>query len=105
MHPSQQSIGSEKAIALAESHWWELCTFREIAEFQMFTAELCMPFDKFHEALEKAIGRPVFTHEIAMNFGGLAAELRGERAAPTLEEIIEMIPAEKRCIIAIAAAP
>jgi len=99
MNTKQNSIGTEKAIALAESHWWELCTDREIAEFQMFTVELCLPFARFHEALEKAIGRPVFTHEIAMNFDGLAAELRGEREAPTLQEIIDLIPAEKRIII------
>lgn len=98
-HPSQKSIGRDKAIALAESNWWELCTHREIAEFQMFTAELCLPFDKFHEALEKTIGRLVFTHEIAMNFDGLASELRGEREAPTMDEIMALIPADKRIIV------
>lgn len=98
-HPKQQSIGSEKAIALAESNWWELCTHREIAEFQLFTAELCLPFEKFHEAVEKSLGRPVFTHEFGLNFDGIIAEFLGEREAPTMTEIMELIPAENRVIV------
>lgn len=95
----RQSIGSEKAIALAKSGWWEGRTAREIAKFQLFTDELSMPFSVFHEALEKALGRPVFTHELVLNYDGLCMELLGEKDAPTLNEIIELIPAEKRIVI------
>ena len=94
----QQSIGREKAIALAESHWWESCTAEEIVRFQLFTTELSMPFDKFHEAVEKSLGRPVWTHEFA-NLNGLAAEFLGEKEPPTMDEIIDLIPAEKRVLI------
>ena len=58
-----------------------------------------MPFDVFHLALEKTIGRPVFTHEFALNLDGLKEELFGEKNPPTLEEILNMIPEDKRIII------
>lgn len=99
MSDATHSIGRERALELADSHWWELCTAREIAEFQMFTRELCCPFDVFHKALEEALGRPVWTHELGLNAEGIRQELRGERDAPTWDEIVVLIPEEKRLII------
>lgn len=94
-----QSIGKEKAIALANSKWWEGRTSREIAKFQLFTKELSMPFAVFHEALEKTLGRPIWSHELALNFDGIAMELLGAKDAPTMEEIIGLIPEEKRILV------
>jgi hypothetical protein len=74
----RESIGKEKAIELANSKWWIGKSAREIAEFQMKTVELCIPFDKFHEAIEVALGRGVWTHEFALNLNGLFKELFGE---------------------------
>lgn len=91
-------ITKEHAIELAGSNFWEPMSPREIAVFQMNTKKLCMPFAIFHEALEKALGRPVWTHELGMNADGIKKELNGESPAPTMEEIINMIPAEKRMI-------
>lgn len=95
----RQSIGRDKAIALAESKWWEGKTHREIAKFQLFTNELSMPFDVFHEALEKALGRPVWTHELGMNYNGICMEFLGEADAPTMQEILDLIPENKRIVI------
>lgn len=95
----RQSIGKQKAIALFDSGWWKGKPAKEIATFQFFTDELCMPFDIFHEALEKAIGRPVWTHELVLGHDGIAKELRGEKEAPTMEEIINLIPEDKRIIV------
>lgn len=95
----RQSIGREKAIALAKSGWWHGRPDREIAKFQLFTDELAMDFGDFHLALEKALGRPVFTHELAQNFDGIAAELLGEKSSPTIQEIIDLIPEDKRVLI------
>ena len=92
-------ITKEQAIALSESKFWESMTPREIAEFQMFTDRLCMPFDVFHLAVEKALGRPVWTHEFGLDLDGLKAELRGERGAPTMIEIVNLIPADKRVLV------
>jgi hypothetical protein len=101
MLKGQISIGKEKAIELAKSEFWKTMSKREIAEFQMATAELCTPFDVFHEAMEDSLGRPIWTHEFALNFEGLWKELRGEVEAPTMDQILEMIPAEKRVILVI----
>jgi hypothetical protein len=89
----------EKAIALAESKFWEGMTHRQIAEFQICEEKLCMPFSVFHEAVEKTLGRPVYTHEFGLNFQGLKDELFNGKPAPTLEEIINLIPEEKRLIV------
>lgn len=89
----------EKAIALAESKFWEGMTHRQIAEFQMCEEKLCIPFSVFHEAVEKTLGRPVYTHEFGLNFQGLKDELFNGKPAPTLEEIINLIPEEKRLIV------
>jgi hypothetical protein len=86
----------EQAVKLAASEFWKELTPRQIAEL------LCMPFDVFHEAIEKALGRSVWTHEFA--FGGLdrmKAELLGERPAPTFADILALIPEEKRLLLVV----
>jgi hypothetical protein len=65
MIDNQRQLGKMEAIAFAEEGEWEPMTFRERAEFQINQDLLCMPFSKFHEAVEMTIGRPVFTHEFA----------------------------------------
>lgn len=95
----RQSIGKEKAIALYDTGWWKGKTHRELAKFQLFTNELSMPFEVFHEAIEKALGRPVWTHEFGLNFDGLCMELLGEKDAPTMDEILALIPADKLIVI------
>lgn len=95
----QQSIGRKAAINLAQAKWWEGKTARQITKFQLFTAEMCMPFPEFHKALEESLGRPVFTHELALNFDRIALEFLGEADAPTMQEIIDLIPEQKRIAI------
>lgn len=94
-----RSIGRAAALALANSQWWEGKSPRDIAKFQLFTAELCMPFAVFHEALEKALNRPVWTHELAMGYDGLCLELIGEKDPPSMQEILDLIPEDKRIIV------
>lgn len=74
-------------------------TSRQIAEFQLMQDHLCVPFDVFHKAIEEALGRPVFTHEFGLNHEGLIKEFYGEKEPPTLDEIINLIPEEKRVLI------
>ena len=92
-------IGKEKAIELYETEWWKENSYRKIAEFQLFTAELCCPFDVFHEAVEKSLGRPVFTHEFGLNYGGICKEFLGEKEPPTMNEILHMIPQGKLIVV------
>ena len=62
---NQALIGRERAIELAETKWWEGQDPATIFERQMLTLELIMDFSAFHEATEKVLGRPVWTHEFA----------------------------------------
>jgi len=50
-----------------------------------------MPFDVFHEAVEKSLGRPVYTHEFA-HPELLMEGLIGQRKAPTFQDIVNLIP-------------
>lgn len=93
-------VTKEQAIALAKSGFWKNLSYRERATFQLFEEKLCMPWEVFHEAIEKTLGRPVYTHEFAgKNMDRLKSELVGERSAPTVDEILNLIPAEKRIVI------
>lgn len=93
------NITTEEALALIETKYWETMSPAEAAKFQLETSHFTLPFDTFHRGIEELLGRPVFTHEIAMNFGGLQAEARGDHPAPTLQEILDLIPEEKRIVV------
>lgn len=92
-----EQMTKEQAIAFAESGAWERLTPRERAVLQLTQRLMCMPFWAFHVALEEALGRPVWTHEIAFGLGegGLLDELEGHRDAPSLDEVLALIPPEK----------
>jgi hypothetical protein len=89
----------EQAIQLAKSGWWKDRAPEDIVAFQLFEELLCMDFSDFHAAVEKCLGRPVWTHEFGPGVEQLRAEFMKERPAPTFEEIMNLIPAEKRIII------
>jgi hypothetical protein len=88
-----------------ESRFWEDLTLAQRARFQINEPLLCMPFAVFHEAVEKTLGRPVFTHEFGLNWDGLKAELNGEVGPPTLEEILGMLPPEKTLVLLASPGP
>jgi hypothetical protein len=102
MHAYQKSIGRQRAAALAQTDWWHGRSAREIAKFQLFTRELCLPFDIFHRAVEEALNRPVWIHEFGFDVDGLIHELLDERDPPTLEEILNLLPADKRHAVFVA---
>lgn len=91
----------EQAIRLFDSEWWKDRTPEEIVKFQLFEDRLCMPFSEFHEAVRVVLGRPVFTHEFGSS-GGLRKEYLGEKPAPTFEEIMSIIPADKRVLVVVS---
>ena len=95
-----KELTQAEAIAFAESGDWKSWNAEQIVELQLFQERLCLPFDIFHEAIEKVLGRPVSTHEFASsNIENLRAEYAEMRRAPTMREIIELIPEENRIII------
>ena len=93
-------LTQEQAIKLYDSEWWKNCTDKEIVEFQLFTARLCLPFSEFHRATEAVLGRPVWTHEFG-SAGRLKEEFLGEKTAPTFEQIMDIIPEEKRVLVVV----
>lgn len=99
MHPKQHSIGRDKAIKLYNTQWWFLKSPRDIVDFQLFTAELCMPFGEFHKAIEEVLGRPVFTHEFGYGIEGLMQEYLGEKPMPTMEQVMDLISENKQVIV------
>lgn len=92
-------MDKKQALKLYESEFWKDLSDEQIAKFQLFEDKLCMPFGVFHQAIEKVLKRPVYTHEFALNRKGLMKELMHDAPPPTLEEIINLIPEEKRIII------
>ena len=58
-----------------------------------------MPFHDFHVAVERAAGRSVWSHEFVTNRWGLLKEILGDQPAPSLEEIFDQIPKDKRIIM------
>src|ERR1700680_5089299 len=96
------ALSRKSAIAMAESNWWEGKTAQEICRFQLFETRLCMPFELYHKAVEEALGRPVWTHEFgSAGLAGLQKEFLGDKEAPTMAEIIELIPEAKRILVTI----
>lgn len=88
-----------QAIALGESKFWQGMSDRAIAEFQLMEDRFCIPFDIYQGAMERTLGRPVYTHEFSLNVEGLKAELFDGKDPPTLEEILNLIPENKRIIV------
>jgi hypothetical protein len=88
-----------QAVALAGSNWWIGKSPLDIAMFQLHEPLLCMPFEVFHKAVEEALKRPVFTHEFGLNWEGLKKEIRGESEPPSLEQVLNLIPEDKRILI------
>lgn len=96
-----EQLTKEQAIAFAESKGYKDWTYEQIVRFQLFQDKLCMPFSVFHEAIEKVLNRPVYTHEFGLNYEGIVKEYLGVQEPPTFEEIINLIPEEKRIVIGI----
>ena len=89
----------EDAIRIYDSEVWKGWSFRQRAEMQIAVVRLIMPFAVFHEALEMALGRPVWTHELGLNWDGIKSELFDGCDPPSLKEIMDLIPEDKRIIV------
>ena len=99
LYKSTRQFTKEQAIEFANDNKWESMSCEEKAIFQLLQNKLCMPFDIFHEAIEKALKRPVYTHEFGLNRFGLIDELIGNIDSPSLAEIIAMLPEGKTMVV------
>ena len=61
-----------------DNPWWLSEDKKVLGYYQLMNTCLLVSFDKFHEALEYLLGRPVWTHEMGLNYEGLKDE--AERA-------------------------
>ena len=93
------SLTREQAVALYDTCFWENLAYVERARFQLSEKRLCMPFDVFVEAVERALGRPVKVGEFLAS-NRLLAELTGERQPPDVGELISMLPEDTRILLA-----
>lgn len=66
----------EWALRAFETKWWEKESDIDVALYQMEQDILCMPFDIFQETVKRVLGRPVWTHEFALNHDGIIKELQ-----------------------------
>ncbi len=58
-----------------DNHWWDPDYPIELAAYyQLKEKTLIIDFGRFHEGTEKLLGRPVWTHEFALNYNGLLKE-------------------------------
>ena len=84
-----KQLTKEEAISIAEYGLHEKLNSREIVELQLFQDKLCMPFGAFHKAIEKELGRGVFTHEFA-NTKRLIEEFKGIINTPSFSETLDV---------------
>ncbi len=82
----------------AKAEVWKTWSHYERAVFQLNERFLCMPWSVFQEAVGEALDRSVYSHEFAKP-KDLIAELCGDKTPPTMDDIIGMIPEEKRIIL------
>ena len=95
-----KQFSEQEAIEFGKSGAWKEMTHRQRTALQLFQRLMCMPFNAFHESIEAALGRPVYTHEMGSSgMIGLKQELLGLKRAPSIEEIIDLIPEDKRIIL------
>lgn len=93
-------LTQEQAIEMAKNNFWKDWTPEQVVRFQLFQQRLCMDFSHFQKCVQDVLGRSVFTHEFGFR-DDLVKEYLGEKEAPSFEEIINLIPAEKRVAIGI----
>ena len=93
MHRKQ--LTKEDALDLYNSNEWKEWSSEKIVDFQLSQEILCMPFKVFHKAVEDVLNRPVWTHEFAFR-EKLIEEYFEIKEKPTLSEIFNLIPKEKK---------
>ena len=95
-----EQLTRDQAIAFYDSELWRGMSDRDIAEFQMRQQFLAVPFDVLHRAVGETLGRPVFSHEFGSKGAEQIKKELFEGASPaTFEDIVELIPEEKRVIL------
>jgi hypothetical protein len=93
-------LSRDEALMIANSGVWRKWSDEERFLFQINQERLCMDFSVFHESTEKALKRPVYTHEF-VNPKLLLAEFEGKIPKATMTDILNRLPKNKEVILAI----
>lgn len=97
-----QQLTEKQAITIFDSNIWQSWDDETVVRFQLFQDRLCMPFNRFHTALQRVLKRKVYTSELCTNnLDNIYKEYLGYKPAPTFDEIISLIPKDKLNIIEI----
>ena len=94
---TMKQLNEKEAIEFYDSEAWKHLSASQKASFQMNQQLLCMPFAEFHKAVEEVLGRSVLTHEF--DFPLIRDELNGKVPPPSMGEIMDLIPTDKRIVI------
>lgn len=95
-----EQLTQEQAIAVYESGEWKDWGDEEIVKFQLYQDRLAVPFDKFHAAVGRVLGRSVWTHEFSSsNHANLIAEYEKRRPAPTFADILALLPQDRVIVV------
>lgn len=86
-----KQLTNEQIMQIIENDIWEYWTDEEIVKIQLFQKSLCVPFGKFHQAVENVFNRPVWIHEFA-DRDSLIAEYKKNFEIPTFEDIVSLLP-------------
>lgn len=70
------------------------------AEFRLLTW-IEVPIDLMRDRINALLGRPFWSHEMGPGFERLAKEVRWEGRPSTMQEISDLIPAEKRILVSL----
>ena len=73
--PQENLENLKTAMQKYDEKWWESEDPVQVARYQFFEPVLMSDFSKYHEGLEKLVGRPVWTHE-ALSKDGLETEMK-----------------------------
>ncbi len=98
MSDQKKHFTSKEALAFCESKEWENWTDEQLVRLQLFQDKLCIPFKRYHEAISNVLNRSIYTHEFAFP-ELLIKEYLGDKEPPSFEEILNLIPEEKRLVI------
>ena len=93
-----------EAVALAATEWWKAKPAREALETQLNEPLLIMPMTELMRVASEALGRDVYTHELAKP-QWLLEELRGEREPMNPLESLRAILGPDKPIVVVTARP
>lgn len=88
-------ISKDEALMIYNSGIWRKWSEEERFLFQVQQPKLCMDFSAFQAATEKALRRPVYTHEFA-NPNALLDEYTGRIPKASLADIMAKVPKETK---------